>query len=58
MNKGLAWMLALALPLAMAQSPADSTAKGATSEIEQMKQMLMDPKMDRPEVVNGLSPTA
>jgi hypothetical protein len=36
MNKGLAWMLALSLPLAMAQSPA------ANSEIEQLKQMLMD----------------
>ena len=35
MNRGLACMLAFALPLAMAQSPADS-------EIEQLKRMLLD----------------
>jgi hypothetical protein len=35
MNKGLAWALALALPLAMAQSPANP-------ELEQLKQMLLD----------------
>lgn len=42
MNKGLAWLLALALPLAMAQSPADSTAKSAPTELEQLKQMLVE----------------
>lgn len=42
MKKGLAWMLAFALPLAIAQSPADSSGNPATSEIEQLKQMLLD----------------
>jgi hypothetical protein len=46
MKKGLACMLAFALPLAMAQSPADTTAKAntaqGTSEIEQLKQMLFE----------------
>jgi hypothetical protein len=46
MKKGLACMLALALPLAMAQSPADTPAKAntaqGTSEIEQLKQMLFE----------------
>jgi hypothetical protein len=43
MKKGLALMLALALPYAaMAQSPADSTQKTATSEVDQLKQMLLD----------------
>jgi hypothetical protein len=42
MKKGLACMLAFALPLAMAQSPADSPGTTATSEIEQLKQMLLD----------------
>src|SRR5271165_4967579 len=42
MKKGLACMLAFALSLA-AQSPVDSPAKPATtSEIEQLKQMLME----------------
>jgi hypothetical protein len=42
MKKGLVYMLALALPL-VAQGPADSRVNSATSsEIEQLKQMLLD----------------
>jgi hypothetical protein len=42
MNRGLACMMAFALPMAFAQGPADSAEKTTASEIEQLKQMLLD----------------
>ena len=55
MKKGLACMLACALSLA-AQSPADSPAKPATtSEIEQLKKMLIDQQRQIDELKQMLS---